>query len=69
MSPPNNTPIDTPPKTIMDPKNWWFVDVSPFQMGVLCFFLGGMYPDVPSIAFSFCIHRLVPEHLYDVKDF
>ena len=66
MSPPINTPIDTPLRTIMDPKNWWFVDVSPFQMGVLCVFFFG---DVPSIAFSFCIHRLVPEQLYNGQDF
>ena len=24
---------NTPPKTNMEPKNWWFVDVSPFPMG------------------------------------
>ena len=32
-------PRGTHPKTIMEPQNWWFVDVSPFQSGcfqVLC---------------------------------
>ena len=24
---------DTPPKTNIEPKNWWFVDVSPFTKG------------------------------------
>ena len=26
-------PWDTPPKTNMEAKNWWFVDVSPFPRG------------------------------------
>ena len=33
----------TPPKTNMEPKNWWFVDVSPFPRGyfqVPCLFSG-----------------------------
>ena len=33
----------TPPKTNMEPQNWWFVDVSPFQkwdFQVPCLFSG-----------------------------
>ena len=35
----------TPPKTNMEPKNWWFVDVSPFPRNIFRFhvsFQGGM---------------------------
>ena len=36
-------PTVTPPKTNMEPKDWWFVDVSPFPRGyfqVPCLFSG-----------------------------
>ena len=29
----NNGCSSAPPKTDMEPKNWWFVDVSPFFQG------------------------------------
>ena len=34
---------ETPPKTNIDPKNWWFVDVSPFPRR---YFL------IPAVSFS-----------------
>ena len=38
----------TPPKINMEPKNWWFVDVSPFSHEVFSgssrSFSGGVYP-------------------------
>ena len=37
---------DTPPKTNMEPKKWWFVDVSPFARG---------YFQVPAVSFRGCI--------------
>ena len=37
---------NTPPKTNMEPKNWWFVDVSPFPRG---------YFQVPAVCFQGCI--------------
>ena len=36
-----------PPKTNMEPKNWWFVDVSPFPKGVFSGSMAvfwGVYP-------------------------
>ena len=36
-------PVYTPPKTNMEPQNWWFVDVSPLSRGyfqVPCLFSG-----------------------------
>ena len=39
---------DAAPKTNMEPKNWWFVDVSPFPKGL---FSGSM------LVFRGCINR------------
>ena len=65
--------LDTPPKTNMEPKNWWFVNVSPLPRGyfqVPCLFSGvyiplksysGCFPGtlkIPKVVLPLYLHNL-----------